>query len=150
MVCAPSKLQIWVNIVDGFFCLFVWFSLPLFSSALKLGQASPSHGGSFQSELPKCLLCCGRGQYRWHARKLIEKRLTCFKACWELGARQKPKVLKPRQTPVCYKKATHAHMSSSWPIRACWASKDSFFVHIHNCFNFSFKITFIIFLYLFI
>lgn len=28
--------------------------------------------------------------------KLIEKRLTCFKACWELGARQKPKVLKLR------------------------------------------------------
>lgn len=117
MVCAPSKLQIWVNIVAGFFCLFGFFP-PLFSSALKLGQASPSHGGSFQSELPKCLLCRGRGQYRWHARKLIEKRLTCFKACWELGARQKPKVLKPRQTPVCYKKATHAHMSSSWPIGA--------------------------------
>lgn len=28
MVCSPSKQQIWVNIVDVFFCLFVWFFLP--------------------------------------------------------------------------------------------------------------------------
>lgn len=34
-------------------------------------------------------------------KKLIEKRLTCFKACWELGARRKPKVLKLRYSPVC-------------------------------------------------
>lgn len=92
-----SKPQIWLNIVALLFlCLFPL----LFSFALKLGQADPSHGNSFQTELPERLLCHERSQYRCHAKKkkkkLIEKRLTCFKARWELGARRKPKVLELR------------------------------------------------------
>lgn len=92
----------------------------LFSFALKLGQADPSRGDSFQTELPERLLCHERSQYRCHAQKLIEKRLTCFKACWELGARRKPKVLKLRFSPVCYKKATYGHKSdTSGPVAEC-------------------------------
>lgn len=93
-----------------------FFLFPLlFSCALKLGQAGPSHGDSFQTELPKRLLCHECSQYRCHARKLIEKRLTRFKACWELGARRKPRVLKPRYSPACYKKATYGHGSGGAP-----------------------------------
>ncbi|KAF0044998.1 hypothetical protein F2P81_001527 [Scophthalmus maximus] len=39
------------------------------SFALKLGQADPSHGNSFQTPLPKRLLCHKCSQYRCHARK---------------------------------------------------------------------------------
>lgn len=129
-MCFPSKLQIWLNIVAGFF--FFLFPL-LFSFALKLGQADPSHGNSFQTELPKRLLCHKCSQYRCHAQKLIEKRLTCFKACWELGARRKPKVLKLRQSPVCYKKATYAHKSDSAPISACCDSGDFLYDFFFFC-----------------
>lgn len=123
-MCFPSKLQIWLNIVVFFFFFLFPF---LFSFALKLGQADPSHGNSFQTELPKRLLCHKCSQYRCHAQKLIEKRLTCFKACWELGARRKPKVLKLRQSPVCYKKATYAHKSNSAPISPCCDYENIFY-----------------------
>lgn len=55
MACAPSKLQIWVNIV-AVILLLLLFSLfyppPLPSPALKLGQAGPSHGGSLAKVPP--------------------------------------------------------------------------------------------------
>lgn len=57
MAYAQSKLQIWVNIVAVFVgvvvvVVFSFFPSPLSSSALKLGQAGPSHGGSFAKVPP--------------------------------------------------------------------------------------------------
>lgn len=111
---APSKLQIWVNIVAVLLLLLLFSPPPttLLQFCIKAGSGRP---------LPRRLFSIGAAKVPPLPRtrpismarsKLIEKRLTCFKACWELGARQKPKVAQARHQ-FAIKGYTRSHVQQS-------------------------------------
>lgn len=124
-MCFPSKPQIWLNIVALF---FVFVSSP-FQFCIKAGSSRPlpwqffSNRAARAPPLPRTepiSMPCSEKK-----KKLIEKRLTCFKACWELGARREPKVLKPRQYQFAIKRQyTCPHAQ---PTSTCCDSEDFFF-----------------------